>query len=118
MEILCRPGFKDTKVEYSMKPGRLECRANITMNGNRSCKIRIDTLSTVAPPLPPLAFQIARQAIQAGSFENLNSLDIAESETLTAASDMSIVFIDNTKEFESESFDQEQLGLIITDRPF
>ena len=110
-EILHHPGLKDTKVEYIMQPGRFERRANISMEGKRPYKIRIDTLSTVAPPPPPPAFQIARQATQVGFFGNLDSLDMTESEALASASDISIVFTGNIKEFESESFDRDQLGL-------
>lgn len=84
------------------------------MEGGRPYNIRIDTLSTVSPSPPPPAFQIAPQPTQVGFFENLESLNIPELEDLARSSDISIVFTGNTKEFESESFDREQLGLSLT----
>lgn len=113
-EVLYHSGFHDTKVEYIMQPGRFEKRASLAVEGGKAYQIRIDTLSTISPPLPPPAFQIAPQATQAGFFENLEWFDMPELEELARASDISIIFTGNTKEFESESFDREQLGLSLT----
>jgi beta-glucosidase len=54
---------------------------------------------------------MAPQATQAGFFENLNSPAGDEIKKLAAASDISIVFTANNKEYESESFDRDSMSL-------
>lgn len=110
-ELLEHPGFTDVKVEYIMQPGDFEVRAEIEMAAGHEYHVVVDTLSTTAPSPSPV-FTLAPQATQLGFFENLSSSSTAKNaQEIATACDISIVFTANNKEYESESFDREDLSL-------
>ncbi|PVH79616.1 glycoside hydrolase family 3 protein, partial [Cadophora sp. DSE1049] len=111
VHTLQHEGFDHTEVEYIMQPGRFEVCAEIVMQGGKDYTIVIDTLSTIAPPPPLPSFQIPAQATQVGFFENLNAPASDEIVKLAEQSDISLVFVGNNKEYESESFDRTSLSL-------
>lgn len=102
--LLVFPGFKELNPDYILRPGDYELRAAVQMDAGRTYDIRIDALSTVAPSPP--GFRICPQATQVGFME-----EIKNDFTDLANADAAVVFVGNTADYESESFDRDTISL-------
>ncbi|KAJ5999944.1 hypothetical protein N7481_000353 [Penicillium waksmanii] len=102
--VLEFPGFEVMEPSHILDPGTYERRTGVEMHAGRAHSLRVEALSTFATPPP--GFRVCPQSVQVGFAEQLPELG-DEIEQADAA----IVFVGNTKDYESESFDREDIRL-------
>lgn len=103
--VLEFPSFSDINPHYILSPGDYERRASISMEAGQTYEVRVEAKSTIATPPP--GFRICPQAVQVG-FREETSVDFHEA---LSDVDVALVFVGNSSDYESESFDRTGLSL-------